>query len=270
MVRVLGPIDLEIEGTSVPIGSRLGRMLLATLTLAANHLVPADQIATVLWGDAPPTSRDNTLQTYVSRLRHLVGHDRIRAGDHCYQLSLAPAELDALVFETLVSDAMEAHDDPGRCLDICKGALALWRGAAFGEFAERDPFRLEAIRLSELRFVAMETRFECELDLGREELVTGALEAMVEEYPYRERLWHLYVSALALSGRRVEALRACSRLRSLLAEVGLEPSAVIRELETAIFVEAPRVRTRVRTLLVAARREPGPTPASAPLGGHGA
>lgn len=248
LVRVLGPLELEVAGSPVRVGSRMGRLVLATLTLAANHMVSSDQLSQVLWGDDPPPSRDTTLHSHLSRLRHLLGAGRITGGDHSYQLNLAVDELDALRFETLVEQALAVRDQPGLSLQRCKRALRLWRGTAFGEFAERDPFRLEAIRLSELRLVAMELRFESELALGNDELVAGALEAMIEEYPYRERLWNLYIAALALSGRRVEALRACGRLRSILAEVGLEPSGAIKDLESAIYSEAPQVRSRLRSL----------------------
>lgn len=249
LVRVLGPLELEVAGSPVPVGSRMGRLVLATLTLAANHMVSSDQLSQVMWGDDPPPSRDATLHSHLSRLRHLLGAGRITGGDHSYQLNLAGDELDALRFETLVEQALAVRDQPALSLQRSKQALHLWRGTAFGEFAERDPFRLEAIRLAELRLVAMETRFDSELILGRDELVAGALEAMVEEYPYRERLWNLYIAALALSGRRVEALRACARLRSILTEVGLEPSSAIKDLESAIYSEAPQVRSRLRSLI---------------------
>jgi DNA-binding SARP family transcriptional activator len=253
LIRVLGPVELEVDCSPVPVGSRMGRLLLATLTVAANHMVSSDQLGMVLWGDTPPPSRDITLHSHLSRLRHLLGAGRITGGDHSYQLNLSVDEVDALRFETLLEQALAARNQPSRCVQMCKRALHLWRGTPFGEFADRDPFRLEAIRLSELRLVTMETRFESELALGNDEVVAGALEAMVEEYPYRERLWNLYIAALALSGRRVEALRACNRLRSILSEVGLEPSGAIRDLETAIYSEAPQIRARLRALI---RSEP--------------
>lgn len=253
LIRVLGPIELEIDGSGVPVGSRMGRLLLATLTLAANHMVSSDQLGTVLWGDTPPQSRDATLHSHLSRLRGLLGPGRITGGDHSYQLNLAVNEVDALRFEMLVEEALALRDQPQACRQRCRQALDLWRGSAFGEFGDLDPFRLEAIRLSELRLVAMETRLESELALGNDEVVAGTLEAMVEEYPYRERLWNLYIAALALSGRRVEALRACHRLRTILSEVGLEPGSAIRDLETAIYSETPQVRARLRRLI---RSEP--------------
>lgn len=245
VVCVLGSVSVATAEGVVVIGSRLERMLLAALAVSANHVVSSDQLAGILWGDNPPPSRDNTLQTYVSRLRHLIGHDRIRCEDHSYELMVEIDELDALLFEALVNEASVARADPERCLKLCKEALAYWRGVPFGDLSDDDPFRLEAIRLDELRLFAMELRLESEMALGREELIVGALEAMVDEYPYRERLWYLLVAALSMCGRRVEALRACGDLRSVLSEVGLEPTAEMRQLEEDVFTERDNVRPRL-------------------------
>jgi len=250
MVRVLGPVEVVTSGGVLEIGSRLQRAVLAALAISANHTVSSDQLAQILWQDRPPASRDNTLQTYIARLRNVVGHDRIStAEEHGYQLHVAGDELDAMVFERLANQAATIRSEPDRCLGMCRQALALWRGVPFGELVDDDPFRLEAIRLDEVRLFVIELRLECELALGRGEVVVGALEALVEEYPYRERMWHLLIAALSLCGRRVEALRACDQLRKVLGDVGLEPTIEIRHLEDDIIDEDPAVRPRLRFLL---------------------
>ena len=246
-VRVLGPVDVVTIAGPTPLGGPLERTLFAALVLSANRSVPTDQLAEILWGAAPPPSRDNTLQTYVSRLRHLVGTDRIRSHEHSYLLAVEPDEVDAVAFEQLVVDAATARLDRPGCLARCDKALAMWRGVAFGELAERDPFRLESIRLDEIRIFGVEMKLECQIALGREEIVVGALEALAEEYPYRERIWHLLMVALALSGRRTEALRACHVLRNHLAEVGLEPTAEIKRLEEAIHSDDHNLRAELPT-----------------------
>jgi DNA-binding SARP family transcriptional activator len=237
MARVLGPVDVLLAGRPTGLGGRLERTLFAALALSANHAVSADQLAAILWQAAPPPSRDNTLQTYVSRLRHLVGHDRIRSVDHSYVLEVAPAEVDAVIFERLASEAASDRAEASRCLELATDALDLWRGVPFGELAEFDPFRLEAIRLDEIRLFVVELRLASEIALGREDLVVGALEALADEYPYRERIWHLLISALALCGRRTEALRSYQDLRGRLGEIGLQPIPELRLLEQVIINE---------------------------------
>lgn len=246
MIRVLGPVDVVTTEGATPIGGRFGRKLLATLALSANHMVTSDRLAEILWDESPPPSRDNTLQTYISRLRHLLGPSRISGEDHSYQLNVEPVQLDALVFESMVSEAIASRERPEVSLELAKRSLALWRGIPFGELADEDPFRLEAIRLDELRLLAMELRLEADLALGREEMVIGTLEGLVEEHPYRERMWYLLMAALSMAGRRVEALRAGHRLREVLAEVGLEPATEIRTLEEEILSEDATVRARLK------------------------
>jgi DNA-binding SARP family transcriptional activator len=245
MIRVLGPVDLVTDEGTVTVNSRLERKLLGALALSGNHLVSTDQLADILWGDEPPSSRDNTLQTYICRLRRAIGPGRIISADHSYELQLAIDELDAMAFEKLVGEAQAARGDPERVSELCRAGLALWRGTPFGEFADEDPFRLEAIRLDELRVLVMELELESESALGRAEGVVARLRGLVEEYPYRERLWYLLAAALSVCGRRVEALRACQELRRVLSEVGLQPSAEMRQLEDQILLEAPQVRPRL-------------------------
>lgn len=242
MIRVLGPIDvLTRSGPRLPSG-RICRKLLGALAISANHMVSSDQLAEIIWSADPPPSWANTLQTYVYRLRRLLDPERIVSEDHSYGLMVTADELDALIFEKRADVAAAQRGDPERCARQCKEALTLWRGVAFGEFAEEDPYRLEAIRLDEIRIFVMELELEAELALGRGEMVVGALEGLVEDHPYRERLWFLLVTALSMCGRRVEALRAIVRLRGILAEAGLEPTIDLLQLEDEILTENPEVR----------------------------
>ena len=64
----------------------------------------------------------------------------------------------------------------------------------------------------------------------------SALTALVAEHPARERLWAMLVLALYRSGRQADALAALRRVRTSLAdELGIDPSAELRELETAVL-----------------------------------
>jgi serine/threonine-protein kinase PknK len=188
-----------------------------------------------VWADDPPPSADNSLQTYVSRLRHVLGPDAIVRSDHTYRLDAAREQIDALRFEDLLIAATEIRSDPEQSGRMCRDGLALWRGEPFGDLGDDDPFRLEARRLTELRLAAIELELEAELELGRHEIVVAELESAVEEYPYRERLWYLLIEALLRDDRRVEAMRACTGLRDALAEVGLGVGDELRQLEDRIL-----------------------------------
>jgi DNA-binding SARP family transcriptional activator len=235
LIRVLGPVDIVLGGQATGMGSRHGRALLAALVVAAGHAVSIRQLEAAVWGDDPPRSADDSLHTYVSRLRHLLGHDTIERVDHSYRLAVGRGQIDALRFEDLLAEAEQHRSDPETCLRLSREALALWRGEPFGDLADVDAFRLEAMRLEELRVAAMELALESELALGGSGIVVAELDSAVEEYPYRERLWYLLIRALQRDDRRVEALRACQRLREVLAEAGLGPGDELRTLEAEVL-----------------------------------
>lgn len=239
MIRVLGPVDVVTPDGPRSVGGHHARAVLAALAVGAGHAVSIDVLAQTLWGDDPPPSADNTLQSYISDLRRLLGTDAVVRVDHSYELEIDASAIDAVRFETLLGAAVAARDDPPTCARLCREALALWRGRPFGDLADDEAFHLEAYRLDELRLATMELSLEAELALGHHELVLGELEVAIEEHPYRERLWHLLIETLASHGRRVEALRACQRLRSVLAEVGLEAGDDLVALEQRILEGHP-------------------------------
>ena len=234
MIRILGPVDILLPSGEVEIESRQAGAVLGALVLSLNRAVSVDHLALIVWGESPPTTAVNTLQSQVSRLRHTLGSDVIRYDDRSYELQARPEQVDAVLFEQLVTAAMDAGDADSRRA-LCQEGLSLWRGLPFGELSEQEPFRWESLRLEELRLSCIELRLEADLDLGHHGLVVGTVEGLVEEYPYRENLWFMLVDALGRSGRRVEALRACERLRGMLRDIGLEPTAAIRGLEDQIL-----------------------------------
>jgi predicted ATPase/DNA-binding SARP family transcriptional activator len=195
-----------------------------------------------LWAGEPPAGAPTTLRAYISSLRTALGDDddapAIRTVPSGYILELAPAQLDAWQFNRL---AREGHDaltrgDANLAADRLSEALSLWRGPALGDIADEPFARAEAARLDELRLAALEDRIDADLVLGRHGDVVAELERLVDEHPLRERAWRQLMIALYRSDRQADALSAYRRIRRLLAgELGLEPSAALRELEQAIL-----------------------------------
>lgn len=237
-IRVLGPIDLDTAEGSRSVGGRNARRLLGALVIGAGRAVSADRLQWAIWGDEPPRSAAGSLQTYIARLRRLLGRDRIERVDHSYRLAVERRQVDAIRFEDLVVEASDVDDDPRRCLTLCDEALGLWRGDPFGDFVDDEPFRLESARLIELRITAMEIALRCELALGHPEIVVAELESAVQEHPFREHLWYLLIESLAADDRRIEALQACNQLRETLTAAGLEPRDELDRLEAWITGDA--------------------------------
>jgi predicted ATPase/DNA-binding SARP family transcriptional activator len=245
-LRVLGGIELVTHGHRVPLGGSKPRLLMAVLAAHRRQVVSIDGLADALWGDAPPPTAKATLQTHVSKLRRLLdgsGADLVNRPPG-YVLDIDGHQVDADRFEAGLLDARTVRDtDPGAAIERLDAALALWRGQAFAEFAHTAPVQAEAIRLEELRLVAVEERVDARLDVGLHAGAIGELEAMVREHPLRERPWRQLMLALYRSGRQAEALRTAQRIREQLRdEAGLEPSSALQVLEQAIACDDPSLR----------------------------
>jgi DNA-binding SARP family transcriptional activator/DNA-binding CsgD family transcriptional regulator len=231
--RLLGPLEVVDGGSPLPIPARKQRALLAVLLLNANTTVARERIVDDLWGDEVPESARKMVQIYVSQLRKALPHARLHTRAPGYVLEVADDELDLVQFERLVADgrAALANGNPSEGAERLREALGLWRGPALAEFSE--PFaQHEAARLEELRVGALEWRIETDLALGRHADVVGELEALTGRYPLRERLRSQQMLALYRAGRHAEALASYQAFRRALSdELGIEPSASLKELE---------------------------------------
>jgi WD40 repeat protein/DNA-binding SARP family transcriptional activator len=237
--RILGPVEVLIEGVPVSIGGPRQRALLAMLLLNANRVVSRERLIGGLLDGVRSESPEHVLQVQVSRLRKALapaGLDRLVARSPGYLLRVDPGELDAVAFEELASAGRAAlsSGDPARAADLLREAERLWRGPALAELEERAG---DARRLEEVRLAAVEDRLEAELELGRNDELVAELAVLVGEHPARERFRAQQMRALYRAGRHADALAAYSEFRAyLVEELGLEPTAQLRELQRSILV----------------------------------
>jgi DNA-binding SARP family transcriptional activator len=138
--RVLGPLEALVNGAPARLGGARQRALLATLLVHANEVVPIARLIDEVWGDDPPVTAGNVLQTYVSQLRKTVGRDTIGTRGRGYVVAVADGALDLRVFERRAGAGAQALGD-GRFDDAARelrAALSLWRGAALSDLAPAD------------------------------------------------------------------------------------------------------------------------------------
>jgi basic membrane lipoprotein Med (substrate-binding protein (PBP1-ABC) superfamily)/DNA-binding SARP family transcriptional activator len=239
--RLLGPLEVTLDGRPVPLGGPKQRAVLAHLLLQANHVVSAEALIDALWAEEPPESARSTLQGYVSHLRKALGVGRIEGRSPGYVLHAEAEEVDALRFEALVRRAREAlANDPEHASELLSEALALWRGPALSDLAAEPAAQGEAARLEESRLTAIEDRIAVDLDLGRHPHLVGEIESHTRQHPLREKLWEQLMLALYRSGRQAEALQAYQRYRALIGEeLGLDPSSRLRRVQEGILLNDP-------------------------------
>lgn len=226
-VHVLGPVEATDDGEQIALGPPQQRAVLALVVLARGDVVPTATLIDALWPDDPPATAVKTIQTYVSRLRRLLGNDAIERRSGGYALGALVAT-DISRFERLEVE--------GRVED----ALELWRGSALSDVRSSPALELEAARLDEVRLRALEEKLELALAEGRPRDVIGDARALAAEHPLRERLVALLMRALYGAGRQAEALEAYRTARNRLSrELGLEPSSELKELERRILDHDP-------------------------------
>ena len=247
--RILGPLEVLGDDGPLKLGGPKQRAVLAHLILRANRVVPASLLIDELWGDEPPETARNTLQTYVYRLRKVLGDARIEAGSGGYLLHAEPDEIDAGRFEALLKHAKASiGTDPSAAAAELEEGLALWRGEALADLGDEPSLRGEIARLDELRLAAVEHRISAQLATGRHSTVVSELEALTARYPLRERLWANLMLALYRSGRQAEALSTYERARQVLAsELGSDPSTELQRLHEQILNHDPGAAGADRT-----------------------
>src|SRR5262245_50419882 len=101
---VLGPLELRLMRTAMPLGPRKQQLVLATLAAEANRLVTVDDLVDELWPDRPPASAVANVRNYACSLRRLFLEARSDEGPLTrrgsgYVLSVADDELDLLSFQ---------------------------------------------------------------------------------------------------------------------------------------------------------------------------
>lgn len=260
-LSVLGPVEVSLAGAPVDLGTPKQRALVAALALSRGWPVSVDGIVDLLWDDHAPPGVTATLQAYISQLRRVMEPDRARRAPATVLVTVAPGyalrvpddAVDAYRFEQAVTGVRRALQPlppwgpspiPAAELrdlaTVLDEALGWWRGVPYSELGDADAAVAERARLDELRLVAREDRAVVELALGRHASVSAELEAMTAAHPLRERLWALWAVALTRSGRQADALDVLARVRTILdEELGLEPSAELRELQTAVLRQDP-------------------------------
>jgi DNA-binding SARP family transcriptional activator len=249
--RLLGPVTVVDGGRDVPLGPPQQRLILAVLALEVNHLVPVEQLITLLWPD-PPRTATHAVQVCVSRLRSVLPDEvQLVGGRPGYRLRADPLCIDAHRFRALLERARASVDDATR-VTLLDEALALWSGPALADVGTPQLRERLCRGLTEARLAALEDRIDARLRLGHHAELLDELTGLVAREPVRERLVGQLMLALHRSGMAGEALRVYQQARRRLADdLGLDPGAELRRLELDILRGTPTAgRDRLRVALV--------------------
>ncbi|MFD3406714.1 BTAD domain-containing putative transcriptional regulator [Kribbella sp. NPDC058693] len=228
--RILGPLEIVVDGRAVPTPAPRLCSLLALLLLRPHRPVPMDELIDGLWPDGvpQPAHPTRTVHTYVRRLRDIVGAGVLQTRGRGYLLAAEPSDLKA--FRAALTQAAE---DPARQVEHLRHALDQWRG---------DPIEVEptaAIGLREERLTTIEQYYDARLARGDHADVLPELQTLSAQEPLRDRLIALVMTALYRCGRQADALSTYDGFAArLVDEFGLDPTDELRELRQSILTSA--------------------------------
>lgn len=239
---LLGPLEVSRDGLAVVIGAAKQRVLLTTLLLAANQVVPISTLVDRLWGSSPPPGHRNTLQNHVLRLRRALGAScPVHTCQDGYLVRIEKSALDLHEFRRLVAAARTG--DPVRAIGLLRQALNLWRGPALADVPSDALHREIVPVLAENRLHAVELRISAELALGHHREVVDELLQLTLAHPLREPLWAMRILALYRCGRQAEALACYRDVHRLLAhELGIDPTRELTVLHQRMLTGDPALQ----------------------------
>jgi len=224
---------------------------------ANGRLVPRDELADALWGDAVPATWEKALGVLASKLRTVlsetgVATTALTAARGCYRLELPEgAWVDVLEATAAAheAEALLAGNDPDRAAATAASAEPIAR-LPFLPGDDAPWVQAKRRELDDVRVRAVTVLAEASLQTDRPADAVRWAEQAVEAEPFRESGYRLLMTAHIAAGNRAEALRVYERCRRLLAdELGTYPSpetdSLYRELldkpppETAPTADAP-------------------------------
>ncbi|HEX4221309.1 MAG TPA: BTAD domain-containing putative transcriptional regulator, partial [Pseudonocardiaceae bacterium] len=225
---VLGPVEVRIDGESIPVGPRQ-QAILALLLVEANRLVTRDQILDRVWGQKRPARPANAVQTQLTLLRRSlapVPDTTITWQTGGYRLVVDETAIDLHRFRSLVARARETNDD-----EHWNAALALWRGEPFAGIDLPWFATTRATLLAEHEAATLD-HADVLLRLGHHARAIPDLQQRSARRPLDERLAGQLMLALHGAGRTEDALRHYHDLSERLAdELGADPGTSLRELD---------------------------------------
>jgi DNA-binding SARP family transcriptional activator len=233
-VRLLG--EFSVDGAeSQALGSRKARLALHLLALADGQIVSSDVLADSLWGDAQPGRPEDQLAVLMSRLRGVLGRERIEHRGNGYVLHADWRDATELARLTAEIDRRGSAGNVVGAAAAARVALSLLRGAGPtqlpGEWAE-----LRRAALDRLIARARLTAATALLAAGDWMAAADTAAAALEQDPYEEAALRTLMRAYLAGGQAATALAIYARARERLADdLGTDPSAETAQLHAAIL-----------------------------------
>lgn len=234
-VQLCGRYAVEFDGERVEgrLPGRQGRLLFAYLVLARDRPVSRPELVEALWPGVLPSEPEDALAALLSKLRALVGGERLQGRAEVQLVLPADTRVDVERAAVAVHEAESACalGDWGRAWGASLAAQLVARRPLLGGL--EAPWIDERQRtLEDVLLRSLECYAAACLGLGGTELAGGerAARELVGLAPLRESASALLMEALERRGNAAEALLVYESLRRRLRdELGIAPSAPLQD-----------------------------------------
>ncbi|MFS8102471.1 tetratricopeptide repeat protein [Lentzea alba] len=251
-IQVLGSTRAWHDRTELELGPPGRRAVLGLLVLAEGESVATHDLMDQLWGDRPPRSAANVLQTHVKHLRRLLEPGRgFRSGSEVlpyansgYALNPDAVDIDLMAFHRLVAQA--SGDQVAARLGE---ALALWHGRPLADLPALATHPKVVALVAKHREV-LARHAEAMIEIGAAADVLPAIAEAAADQPLDEASQARLIRAYHAVGRRAMAFQTYHEVRDrLVEELGVDPGAELRAAHAALLhdnddVVGPSPRSR--------------------------
>jgi DNA-binding SARP family transcriptional activator len=202
-------------------------------------LVRRDTIIDGLWGEVPPRTAMDLVQSHVSRLRRVLeppersaaGEDVISSVRGAYRLRVSIEQVDLLLFRDLAAraTAAQASGDDAYACKLYEDAARLWRGDPLADIDLLSGH--PGIILLRYQLTSVLLRYaELACALSQHRQVLPLLQTLAVAEPLDESAHARLMIALAGTGQQAAAIGVYEDLRSRLdRELGLYPGEELAE-----------------------------------------
>ena len=254
-VRILG--DLQLEGCpTAQLGRRQVRTLFKVLAVGHGHPVTVDRLVDCLWGDLPPARPAEQISVLASRLRGVVGADRVLRNDAGYTLIVDWLDLDALREYLVEADRRLLSGATVAAGSAASAGLSLIRGPLLAD--EPDAWWADSERAAADMVVSRLRHIVASAALAGGDWAEAAHLAgeLLLSDPYDESALRVSMEALARSGRQASALATYAAVRERVGEeLGVGLSEETEALHSAVLLDKLPKHRKTDTLSASAAVE---------------
>lgn len=245
-LRILGPLEIIVDGRPLSPGGMIPTCVLGMLLLEPGHAVPVHRLASAFWDGELPDTGLHQVRKAVSTLRGRLpdGKRLISTEGDGYCANIGEEQIDAGVFSIRLRRARQAEAAGlfSNAVSEYQAALALWRGSVL-QGAGGTTLAGASLSLEELRMRTAEDCLSLRASLGETASLVGELRTLIEQEPLRESLRHKLILALYRSGRQAEALEEFTAIRVRLSEeLGISPGEELVALHEAVLHQSPELQ----------------------------